>query len=92
MSPVLSSRRPTLIPAEILFDIVCYVVAEYVDFLIAGVLDDPCNYDALTTTLTPEEEERNPIVPLFSVSFQFRDTVRKALSLMLDIPRNEDGR
>lgn len=79
-------------PPELIYDIICYVIAEYVDFLIAGVLDNPCDYDAFTTTLTKEEEARNPIVPLFGVSHQVRDMTRKLLSEMLDIPRKEDGR
>lgn len=82
----------TLLFNAVGYDVVCYVVADYVDFLIAGVMDYPYDFDILTMTLTPEEKARNPVVPLFSVSHSCREMTRNALSQMLDIPRRKDNR
>lgn len=83
--------RPSF-PSELLYEIIAHVVAEYVDHAIAGVMDDPCNLEIVKDSQTPEEEAQNPIVPLFLVSYQFRETTRKVLRDAFDLGSLADGR
>lgn len=88
----LAKRSNIAIPPELLYDIVCIVVAEYIDHTIMGPLDDLCDMGALEDAFLPEDLSLNPIILLFAVLYQVRDVVRKVLSHALGIERGEDGR
>lgn len=89
----MDSQLPRLsFPSELLYEIVAHVVAEYVDHVIAGAMDDPCNYEVMEPILSPEQEALNPIVSLLAVSYQFRETSRKVLRDAFGIESQADGR
>lgn len=86
-----SASRDGCLPAELLYSIICQCIVEYIDHVIAGAMDDPCNPRALIAELSPAEEALNPVAALLHVSHQFRDIVRKVLSQVLDLMIKDNG-
>ena len=75
----------TKLPNELLYNIVGYVISEYVDQVI-------CCDGSQIPSQPDDDPTTNPVLPLLQVSFQFRDGSRKVISDIFGIPRGSDGR
>lgn len=79
------------LPAELVHEIICYFVAEFLDRHLSAGWDHFAHHRELIDRDTLHNIQAD-IIPVFLVSRLFRDTLRNIFSRMLCIPVNDDGR